>query len=240
MDGETLQVLLWIAAFWVAVLGYAALGGSARRSRRWLAGLALGAVLAHVVWVLLRPGVLLAQPAILLDPTRGATILAVPLGVLVSAWGVRPADERARYLQVALGALPLAFATARLGCLAAACCHGVPTGFAFGLALPGSELPRHPTPFYEIVGCVGLFLALMRLPRRTWPAVVLAGLGVIRLVVTPWRATDPLGEPILAAPWLAALWVVAGAFLYPRRRPGCESRRSAVGRRLPSAGSRAS
>jgi len=217
MDGPTLQLLLLIAAFWVAVLGYAALGGSARGSRPLLTGLFLGAALAHGVWVLMRPGVLLAQPAILLDPTRGATILAVPLGLLLTAWTVPAGRARAHYLQASLGSLPLALATARLGCLAAACCHGVATSLPWGVRLPGGATPQHPTPLYEIAGCVALFLVMLRLPRRMWPGAVLAGLGLIRLAVSPWRAADPLGDPLLTAPWLAAAWLAVGVAMLPRR-----------------------
>lgn len=216
MDGPTLQLLLLIAAFWVAVLGYAALGGSARWSRPLLAGLALGAVLAHGVWVLMRPGVLLAQPAILLDPTRGATILAVPLGLLLTAWGVPSGRARARYIQASLGCLPLAMATARLGCLTAGCCHGVATELPWGIQLPGGVVRQHPTPLYEVAGCVALFVIMLRVPRRARPGFVLAGLGLVRLVVSPWRAGDPLGEPVLTAQWLAAGWVAAGIAMLPR------------------------
>jgi hypothetical protein len=216
MDGPTLQLLLLIAALWVAVFGYAALGGSARWSPALLLGLALGAALTHGVWVLMRPGVLLAQPAILLDPTRGATILAVPLGLLLTGWTVPAGRARARYLQASLGSLPLALATARLGCLAAACCHGIATSLPWAVRLPGDATPRHPTPLYEIAGCVALFLVMLRLPRRLWPGVVLAGPGLIRLAVSPWRAADPLGDPLLTAPWLAAAWVAVGVAMLPR------------------------
>lgn len=215
MDEQDVRLLLLVAAFWVAVLSYAALGGRGRWAGRFIVGLALGAGMAHLVWVLLRPGLLWAQPTILWNPTLGSTVLAVPLGLLLTAPGVAPQRARARYLAIALGSLPLALAVARLGCLVAGCCHGVATELPWGMRLPGGGGPVHPTPLYEIAGCVTLFFVMRRLPRSHWAGTVLVGFGVIRLAVSPWRASASLGDPLVSAHWLAALWIPVGLWLTP-------------------------
>ncbi len=215
MDEQTLRFLLLIAAFWVAVLAYAASGGRGRWAGRFIVGLALGAGLAHLVWVLLRPGLLWAQPAVLWNPTLGVTMLAVPLGLLLTVPGVTPQRARAQYMAIALGSLPLALAMARLGCFVSGCCHGVATDLPWGVRLPGGAGAVHPTPLYEIAGYVALFGVVRHLPRNYWAGAVLVGLGLIRLAVSPWRTSASLGDPLVSAPWLAALWIPIGIWLTP-------------------------
>lgn len=232
MDEQDVRLLLLVASFWVAVLTYAASGGRGRWAGRFIVGLGLGAVLTHLVWVLLRPGLLAAQPSVLWNPTLGTTILAVPLGLLLTAPGVRPQRARAHYLAISMGSLPLAFAMARLGCLVASCCHGIPTDLPWGIRLAGSGAPVHPTPLYEITGYVALFAIVQRLPRSYWAGAVLVGFGLIRLAVSPWRADVSLGDPIVSSSWLAALWIPVGLWLTPL--PQHLSSRRVRDLRLPS------
>ncbi|MBW2395398.1 MAG: hypothetical protein JRG95_14105 [Deltaproteobacteria bacterium] len=77
-------------------------------------------------------------------------------------------------------------ATARLGCLAVGCCHGVALGE--GLV---------PIQAIEIAGCILLSLGTRRLPPAMVPAATLAGLGTLRLVVEPWRAHRSCQPPFL-------------------------------------------
>jgi hypothetical protein len=125
--------------------------------------------------------------AALLDPARGLTVLFVPLGLLLL--------ERS---PAAFASLPLALAVARLGCLAAGCCHG-----------PEGE----PTPLYEIGGLVVLHGVICHLPARSLTPAVLAGFGLIRLANEPIRAMPPLGEPLVPVAWIAAAWVTGGGML---------------------------
>lgn len=99
MSAETLYSAALCAAFWVAVAGARGGLGSAGAAARFLAGLALGALLA-----------------------RAGGLLFVPAGILLAAPWCAP--ERARFLDVALPTLPLACAAAKLGCIAAGCCAG--------------------------------------------------------------------------------------------------------------------
>jgi hypothetical protein len=130
------------------------------------------------------------HPWAVLDPAEGFCVLFVPLGpLLLAPWGT------------AFSTLPLAIAVARLGCLAAGCCGGA---------------NGEPTPLYEIAGLVALHTAVWKVPDRWVTPAVLAGLGLVRLAVEPWRAAPPLGEPMVSAATIAALWVALGLFLAAR------------------------
>ncbi len=180
MTGHLLQPLALFGAFWTALALYGR-RSPAPEPLRFVAALALGAVFAHLGWALLHSSAVAAHPQMLLDPTRGFCVLFVPLGLLLLA--PRPA---------AFASLPLAFAVARLGCLAARCCHGE---------------NGEPTPLYEIGGLVILHGVVAHLSARWVTPVVLAGLGLIRLAVEPMRSTSPLGEPAVPIVAIAALWV---------------------------------
>jgi hypothetical protein len=147
------------AAFWAALAGYRP--RAAGDAARFVAGLALGAALA-----------------------RAGGLLLVPAGLLVAA----PCRGRARFLGAALPALPLAFAVAKLGCLAAGCCA------AAGV---------------EALSFAGLHAALRRLPRRHAAAAALAGIGAVRLAALPLRPEAGLSA------LLAAVWLAAGALRCP-------------------------
>jgi hypothetical protein len=96
------------AAFWVALLGFAQAPRGRGDALRFVAGLALGAALAHA-----------------------GGLLWLPLGLVLAApWR---ASARARFLDAALPALPAACVTAKLGCAAAACC-AAPLAEALGFA----------------------------------------------------------------------------------------------------------
>ena len=193
MTGHLLQPLALFGAFWTALALYSRSGRSGRPAPepfRFVAALALGAVFAHLGWALLHGSAVAAHPEVFLDPTRGFCVLFVPLGPLLLA--PRPA---------AFASLPLALAVARLGCLAAGCCHGE---------------SGEPTPLYEIGGLVILHRVVGHLPARWVTPVVLAGLGLIRLAVEPMRSAPPLGEPVVPIVAIAALWVALGVAMAVR------------------------
>jgi hypothetical protein len=176
---EALQRAALCGAFWTAVWLY-----RGDRPARFVTGLVLGAGLAHLGWSLLHLPVVPAHPGTLLDVSRGFSVLFVPLGVLLLTPNA-----------AALATLPLGLAVARLGCVAAGCCHG-----------PHGE----PTPIVEIGGLAMLHAGIRCLPERWVVPTVLAGVGLVRLVTEPWRGTPPLGVPLVAPAALAALWAAAG------------------------------
>jgi hypothetical protein len=201
----------WVAlagAFWMAIHGYLQRGGRSDSGLRLVAGLVLAAAASHIGWVLLHLDRVQADPRALLGPAAGQSVLFAPLGLLALApWG---RAVRERYLAAALGSLPRAFAVARLGCIAAGCCHGV-TG----------THGTHPVRLYEIAALLTLDAATRRLPAAWVAPSTLVGFGGIRLLTEPARAAPPLGEPLVAPSALALGWVAVGSAiaLAGSRRP---------------------
>jgi len=188
------QVLQWLAlsgAFWAAVLAFVRQGGRGE-GERFALGLGLGAALAHAGWALLHWRAVADHPSAIADPSTGYCVLFAPLGVLLCTRS--PAAVRA---------LPLAFAVARAGCLAAGCCRG-----------PSGE----PTPLYEIGALLLLHAVVHRSSDRGALPTFCAGFGLVRLAVEPWRAPPPLGEPALPPAWIAAAWIAAALAI--TTRPG--------------------
>lgn len=176
-----LAPLAWSGAFWVA------LAQVRDRDRvRMAAGLGLGAAAAHLGWFLLHADALAAHPYAWLDPRLGYCVLLLPLGPWLAAPRASP-QARRTFLAAAFGALPLAIAVARLGCLAAGCCRA----------------PLHPTPAYEIAGLLLLDRAVRWPSAARRPGAVLLGLGLLRLALEPLRAPPPLGPPVVSPGWLA-------------------------------------
>jgi hypothetical protein len=186
MTDSAPQLALLCAGFWTAVLLY-----RGERPQRFLAGLGLGAVAGHLGWAALHAPEVWAHPWALLDPAMGFCVLFVPLGLLLC--------ERSA---AAFRTLPLALAVARLGCIAGGCCHGTPT------ALPWAVEGLHPTPFYEIAGLLMLHAASCGVSDGWLVPWVVGGLGLLRLVVGPLRATPALGEPMVPIACIAGAWVV--------------------------------
>jgi hypothetical protein len=163
------------AAFWVAVWQ---LRGARAHGLRLVVGLALGALFG-----------------------RAGGLLFVPAGLLLAA----PARSRAEFLDAALPALPFAFATAKLGCLAAGCC-----------AAAGAEALG-----YAALG------AGVRLARARAAALALGGVAIVRIGVLPLR---PEALPSLLP---AVLWLALAALLCRSFRDGarCPARGGAAGNR---------
>lgn len=202
MRDDLLQTLALCAAFWTAVFVFARRGGS-ECPRRFVLGLGLGALLAHLGGALLYGRAASLRAGVLLDPALGASVLFVPLGPCLL-----------RCSTAAFASLPLACAVARLGCLARGCCHG-----------PAGE----PTPLAEIAGLVLLHSGAARLPERWVAPAVLAGFGLVRLLAEPWRALPASGAPAVSASALAATWVAVGGAMaaYSARTDGGSSKTAA-------------
>jgi len=205
-----LQPVAWCLAFWMAVLLYVRRAQPARLVQ-FACALILGAAFAHFGWLLLHAPVvwpaLRARRGLLLDPTRGFCVLFVPLGLLLV--------ERSA---AAFASLPLALAFARLGCLAAGCCHGTPT------AVPWAMAGLHPTALYEIAGLVVLHGVASRTAARFAPPLVLGATAALRLLIDPFRMDPPLGEHVIspngiAFGWLAISLVLALGARARRPRP---------------------
>jgi hypothetical protein len=195
MSPQALQWLALSGACWTGLLAFARRGGRPG-GMRFALGLGLGAVLAHAGWAVLHWRAVAIHPGAIIDLSTGYCVLFVPLGVLLCTRS--PAAFRA---------LPLAFAVARAGCLAAGCCRG-----------PGGE----PTPLYEMGGLLLLHAVVRRSADRWSVPAFCAGFGLVRLGVEPWRAPPPLGEPAIPPAWIAVAWVAAGIACACHERP-CRS-----------------
>jgi len=116
LSADALYAAALCAAFWTAVLGARGRLRTGGEAARFIAGLALGALLA-----------------------REWSLLLVPAGLLAAAPVRVPA--RAGFLATALPALPLACAVAKLGCLAAGCCAAAGAeALGFAAAHAGARL----------------------------------------------------------------------------------------------------
>lgn len=183
------EVLYWGAlsgAFWLVLRGAGREVAGAPEAARLVGGLVVGAGLA-----------------------RFGGLLLVPLGLLLAA---PPGQaQRRRFLGATLPALPLAFAGAKLGCVAAGCC-----------AAAGAEA----------LAFFALACALRCAPARHAAPLALLGIGATRLAVLPFRP-----EALFSA-LPATFWLALGALrCLPTnpRGPGCPHPGSAISR--PTAGS---
>lgn len=135
-------------------------------------------------------------------------------------------------------ALPLGHALGRLGCLAAGCCYGRPTGLPWGLALGGHPqsvtpaalwgIPLHPVQLYESAANLAIFalISLKLLPaiesgryrRGTAIAAYTAVYAVARFSLEFFRGDDRGALSGLSTSQWLALAAVGGAVLMFRRQ----------------------
>jgi len=143
----------------------------------------LGARLMHILAEEdpLRPGqpILLHYLAHPLDMLKLWNGLAFYGGLLLSLpvvlwFARRPGLGVGRTLDLVGVFLPLGLAFGRLGCLLAGCCHGTPSGQAWGIAFDDPAclarplgVPLHPTQLYEAAVALALFAALW-VQKRRW------------------------------------------------------------------------
>jgi hypothetical protein len=157
----------------------------------------------------------------ILDPTRGHSILFVPLGPLAVAGCCAVGRQREIFRRSVLRALVPALAIARLGCLAAGCCGGVASRLPWAVDATSGVGRVHPVALYELACWLLLATLLHRLPARRVAPAMLLGFGTTRLLVEPWRAPPPLGEPWIAPESIALSWLIMGAVWWVRAGRRC-------------------
>ena len=126
-------------------------------------------------------------------------------------------------------ALAIGQAIGRLGCqLSGDGDYGVPTDLPWGMSYPNGVVPTtervHPTPIYEMIGCLLIFAWLWR--RRARPHVpgslfgeYLIATGVLRFAVEFVRRNPSLALGLTIAQWLSLVSIALGAGLLLRRAP---------------------
>jgi hypothetical protein len=198
------QVVILSLSFW---LGAIALMHSHARDARPIVGLALCGLLAHWGWCALHVGSIGLREW--LDPTRGATILALPLGFA----GVAPWQQERVGVLSFLGSCWLhllpCLAVARIACWVAGCCLG--KLLTAPLPWPGLPIDRHPVAAYEIVAWCACWVWLRRVPTHFIPARFALVFGSSRLLLCLLREPPSHGFEAHASPeLLAAVWASAG------------------------------
>jgi len=183
---------------------------------------------------LLRPweGGLSAVPAIL---GGGLTAWIVLRRRNVPVWPLAEAASLPAAVLVGLG---------RLGCFLNGCCYGERSSVPWGVHFPFDPggILRHPTQLYESAGGVLLLSLLAWIESRLgshgkgrppvavlWP-LFLAGYGLIRLVVDPFRG-DGVFDALPARAWgmgvflIGALWLAFSlSRIMAARREGGQNR----------------
>lgn len=149
-------------------------------------------------------------------------------GAVAVAWKARrlglPLGEVADFSGLALA---IGQAVGRLGCqLSGDGDYGVPTDLPWGMSYPNGVVPTldrvHPTPIYEMVGCLLIFAWLWR--RRARPHVpgalfgqYLIASGALRLAVEFVRRNPAVGLGLTLAQWVSLVSIAIGVALLRRR-----------------------
>ena len=126
-------------------------------------------------------------------------------------------------------ALPIGMMVTRVGCLMAGCCFGNPSPLPWAIqygphsdaffsqldrnlvsSLDTVSLPVHPVPVYEMIGCIGIFLAVW-LSRKYWKApgsrllFMIMMYGIVRFFLEFFR--DPAGNKFAGTEFLGIKYV---------------------------------
>ncbi len=149
-------------------------------------------------------------------------------GALAVAW-------KARALGLPLGdvadfsglALAIGQAIGRVGCqLSGDGDYGVPTDLPWGMSYPDGVVPTtervHPTPVYETIALLAIFVVLWR--RRTRPHLpgalfgeYLVATGVLRFGVEFVRRNPAIGLGLTLAQWVSLASIAIGVVVLLRR-----------------------
>jgi phosphatidylglycerol:prolipoprotein diacylglycerol transferase len=127
-------------------------------------------------------------------------------------------------------AAALGYAFGRLGCLFAGDGdYGTPTSLPWGMSFPHGIVPTmdyvHPTPIYESIASIAIFLYLWRMAARPQPpgkilACYLLLTGAARFLIEFIRFNPRIFYGLTNAQVVSLLCVAAGGvlFVFPRRR----------------------
>jgi phosphatidylglycerol:prolipoprotein diacylglycerol transferase len=152
--------------------------------------------------------------------------------VTVSAWwwfSARPRGMAFGTLtDIAAAPLTIGLAMGRVGCqLSGDGDYGIPTDLPWGMSFPQGVVPTtdrvHPTPIYEIIGCMGIFWYLWSRRSRPVPpgdqfARYLVLSGALRFPIEFVRRNPAWLVGLTTAQWLSLLMIALGAVMLRRMR----------------------
>ena len=143
--------------------------------------------------------------------------------VAVLVWARRVGIPGLVIADVAAPALAIGLAIGRLGCqLAGDGDYGVPTDLPWGMSYPDGVVPTtdrvHPTPIYELICYVAIFVVLWRQRHRGLPngaliAQYLIYSGITRFAVEFLRRNPGWLVGLTTAQWMSIGSVAIGAWL---------------------------
>jgi phosphatidylglycerol:prolipoprotein diacylglycerol transferase len=160
----------------------------------------------------------------------GAVVGAFLAMLLVCVWQRVPPGL---WFNLAVPAVALGYAIGRVGCLLAGDGdYGRPSGLPWAMGFPHGIVPTppgvevHPTPIYESLAMLVVFVVLYRMAARPQPGWVVGGWflvlsGIERFLVEFLRINPPWFAGLTEAQWMALGTIVLSltimAFIY--RRP---------------------
>jgi phosphatidylglycerol:prolipoprotein diacylglycerol transferase len=139
-------------------------------------GLLSGFLGARILFIITRLNYFMSNPLDMFKVWEGGLVfLGGPLlGVPFVIWYIKKHKLPVwRVLDILTPGLVIAHAFGRLGCLAAGCCYGKPTGSSFGIRLysdlvekSSQGIPLHPTQLYESFALFILFGGLIYVSKK--------------------------------------------------------------------------
>ena len=206
----------------------------------------LGAIGARLFLLFDDPARYLNHPWDFLAPNAGWVSFGALAGLIVAVVGTCRVKQISAWSMLDAWAPAIMFghAFARMGCLAAGCCHGRPADWPLGIPVPWSVryvtlgrapedllvVPLHPSPLYEALLAMALFNWLPRPhPGRAYAgqgfARMLMGYGVGRAVLELFRGDLERGLYldgwVSAGQATSAIAVLMGLVIHLLRRRTC-------------------
>ena len=142
--------------------------------------------------------------------------------VAVLVWARRVGIPALTIADIAAPGLAVGLAIGRIGCqLAGDGDYGVPTNLPWGMSYPDGVVPTtarvHPTPIYELLGYVVIFVVLWRQRHRLPPGHLIGQYliysGVVRFLVEFLRRNPDWLVGLTTAQWMSLGSIAIGAWL---------------------------
>lgn len=216
-----------VAAFWVMLRWEAPRGNAAGCAvSLWDTGLtaAIAGLFIGRIAAMLTAGINpLSDPGQILLIRSGVSTPAVAIGTLAVFAVLARSDLIAAADAIAPAALA-GLAGWHAGCVTSNACLGTESDLPWAMALPGSDLTRHPVELYAAIGLAVAAIALAVWKQRGRPVSgMVAGMAIlaasiVRLATEPLRISLDGGPVVLYGLGMVAGVAIVGAALIGRRR----------------------